>query len=115
MAEEQFRDPNRRASARAAIRQPATVVYADTTVAVQTLDVGQGGLSLLAPRPIGPGTRCTIAFELPFAEGPVEVSASLKVVYSSYVAAEQFKIGTVFTVLDDATARLLHRYATAAP
>ena len=115
MAEAQHRDPNRRAFARAALRQPATVAYADTAVAVQTVDVGQGGLSLLAPRPIGPGTRCTIAFALPFPEGPVEVSASLKVVYSSYIAAEQFKIGTVFTVLDDDTARLLERYTTATP
>ena len=115
MAEEQSRDPNRRASVRAAIRQPATVVYGDTTVAVLTLDVGQGGLSLLSPRPIGPGTRCTVMFELPFADGPVEVSASLKVVYSSYVAAEQFKIGTVFTVLEAEVERALVRYAAAAP
>ena len=32
---------------------------------------------------------------------PVEVSAALKVVYSSYLAAEQFKIGAVFTGLDN--------------
>ena len=115
MAEALSRDPNRRASARAALRQPATVAYAETAVAVHTVDVGQGGLCLLAPRPIAPGTRCTIAFALPFPEGPVEVSASLKVVYSSYVAAEQFKIGTVFTVLDDATARLLERYTATSP
>ncbi len=115
MAEGQFRDPNRRASARTALRQPATVVHGDVTVAVQTLDVGQGGLSLLAPRPIGPGTRCTVAFELPFADGPVEFAASLKVVYSSYLAPEQFKIGTVFTALDDATAGALLRYTEGAP
>ena len=113
MAEEQFRDPNRRASARTAIRQPATIVIGETTVAVQTVDLGPGGLCFLAHRPVGPGTRCTIAFQLPLAEGPAEVSASLKVVYSSYVAAEQFKIGTVFTVLDDAAARLLERYTAA--
>lgn len=115
MGEGQFRDPNRRAFARTAVRQSATVVHGDTTVGVQTLDVGPGGISFLAPRPIGPGTRCTVAFELPFADGPVEVSASLKVVYSSYLAPEQFKIGTVFTVLDDDTARILLRYTKAAP
>ena len=114
MAEEQFRDPNRRASARTAIRQPATIVIGETAVAVQTLDLGPGGLCFLAHRPVGPGTRCTIAFRLPLAEGPVAVSASLKVVYSSYQAAEQFKIGTVFTALDDETAGLLFRYVSAA-
>ena len=115
MGEAQSRDPNRRASSRAVIRQPATIVYGETTVAVQTLDVGPGGLCLLARRPIGPGTRCTVAFELPFADGPVEVDAPLRVVYSSYLAPEQFKIGTVFTALDDDTARALDRYAAAPP
>ena len=113
MAEGQFRDPNRRASARTVIRQPATLVAGETTVAVQTLDVGPGGLCFLAHRPVGPGTRCTIAFALPFPEGPAEVSASLKVVYSSYLAPEQFKIGTVFTALDEAAALLLERYTAA--
>ena len=114
MAEAQSRDPNRRAAARAMLRQPATVAYADATVAVQTVDVGQGGISLLAPRPIAPGTRCTIAFALPFAEGPATVCASLKVVYSSYLGPEQFKIGTVFTALDEETAQLLTRYVSVA-
>ena len=114
MGEAQFRDPNRRAFARTAIRQPATLVHGEMTVGVQTLDVGPGGVSFLAPRPIAPGTRCTVSFELPFADGPVEVSASLKVVYSSYLAPEQFKIGSVFTVLDDDTALTLVRYSDAA-
>jgi hypothetical protein len=114
MGEGQFRDPNRRAFARTAVRQPATVVHGDTTVGVQTLDVGPGGVSFLAPRPIAPGTRCTVEFALPFADGPMAVRASLKVVYSSYLAHEQFKIGTVFTVLDDDTAAILIRYTDAA-
>lgn len=110
MGEEQFRDPNRRASARTVICQPATIVYGETTVAVQTLDVGPGGLCIMAPRPIGPGTRCTATFDVPLRDGPVEVTAALKVVYSSYLAPEQFKIGTVFTALGDATAGVLARY-----
>ena len=115
MAEAQYRDPNRRASARTVIRQPATVAYGETTVAVQTLDVGAGGLCFLARRPIGPGTRCSARFALPFADGPVEVETALKVVYSSYLAPEQFKIGTVFTAVDDDTARHLARYTGAPP
>ena len=115
MGEGLFRDPNRRASARTVLRQPATVVYGETTVAVQTLDVGPGGLCLLAPRPIGPGTRCTVAFELPLADGRVEVETALRVVYSSYLAPERFKIGTVFTALDDDTVRALDRYMAPPP
>jgi hypothetical protein len=71
MADEQFSDPNRRAFARTVIRQPATVTSGETTHAVQTLDVGQGGMCFVARRPIGPGTRCTIAFELPLGGGSV--------------------------------------------
>jgi len=111
MGEEQFRDPNRRASARTGMRQPATVVHGDITVAVQTLDVGPGGLCFMARRPIGPGTRCSITFELPLGDGPVEVRTALKVVYSSYLAPEQFKIGAVFTALDAEATRALDRYA----
>jgi len=114
MADEQFRDPNRRAFARAVIRQPATLVYGDTSVPVQTLDVGIGGMCVMAGRPIGPGTRCTVAFDVPFRDGPARVSLALKVVYSSYMAAGQFKIGTVFTELGDDVARVLARY-TATP
>ena len=113
MADGQFKDPNRRAFARTVIRQPATLAYGDTTVAVQTLDIGEGGMCLLARRPIGPGTRCTVSFDVPLRDGPVEVSAAVKVVYSSYLAAEQFKIGTVFTELDDETALVLARFTGA--
>jgi hypothetical protein len=112
MADEQFRDPNRRAFARTAIRQPATILHGETRVPVQTLDVGQGGMCVMARRPIAPGTRCTVTFAVPLREGAVEVTAPLKVVYSSYIAAEQFKIGTVFTELDDDVALVLDRFTT---
>jgi hypothetical protein len=114
MADEPFKDPNRRAFARTVIRQPATVIYGETSVPVQTLDIGQGGMCFMSRRPIGPSTRCTVTFDVPLGDGPVAVSASLKVVYSSYLAAGQFKIGTVFTELGDDAARVLARYTTAA-
>ena len=40
------------------------------------------------------------------------VRASLKVVYSSYSAAGEFKIGAVFLDLDEAVATALGRFAT---
>ena len=110
MADEKYVSSNRRAFARAAIRQPATLSIGDATVAVQTLDIGNGGLSLVAHRPIGPGTRGRIAFELPFRDGAVQVAASIKIVYSSYVTVEQFKIGAVFTELDAAAVDALERF-----
>ncbi len=111
MADGQFSDPNRRAFARTVIRQPATVVHGDTTLAVQTFDVAEGGMCFVAGRPIGPGSRCTIAFEVPLRDGPVEVTLALKVVYSSYLAPGQFKIGAVFTDLGDVAALALTRFA----
>jgi hypothetical protein len=115
MADGQLSDPNRRAFPRTVIRQPATLAVGDTTTPVQTLDVSQGGMCFLARRPIGPGTRGTVTFHVPLGDGPVAVGASLKVVYSSYLAAGQFKIGTVFTELGDEAARVLARYASATP
>jgi hypothetical protein len=114
MADGPFRPQNRRASPRTVIRQPATVTYGETTLAVQTFDVGRDGICLLARRPIGPGTRCKVAFEVPLHDGPKEILASLKVVYSSYVAAEEFKIGAVFTELDDAAVRVLETFSAGA-
>ena len=113
MSDEPFRDANRRAFARTAIRLPATVVCGDARIPVQTVDLGLGGMCFVAPRPIGPGSRCTVTLALPVEHGNREISASLKVVYSSYLAAAQFKIGTVFTALDDDAAQVLGRYTSA--
>ena len=114
MADHKPVSSNRRAFARTVIRQPATVTLGEAAIAVQTLDIGQGGLSLLAHRPIGPGSRCRITFQLPLGEGPVPVAAAIKVVYSSYLAVEQFKIGVVFAELDEKTAQALERFTTGA-
>jgi hypothetical protein len=102
---------NRRASPRKVLRQAATVVHGDATKAAQTWDIGSEGMSLLAPRPIAPGTRCKVTFFVPFADGPVEVTVSVKVVYSSYSANGEFKIGAVFTDLDATAAAALGRFA----
>jgi hypothetical protein len=105
---------NRRAAPRKAIRQDATVVYGDASRTVQTWDLGRDGMCLLAPRPIAPGTRCTITFEVPLGVERIGVTAAAKVVYSSYSAAGEFKIGAVFTDLDEGTALALGKFATGA-
>lgn len=102
---------NRRAFHRKALRQPATVRLGDSSSDVRTWDLGLDGMSLLTPRPISPGTRCTVDFELPLQGGPRPVSVAVKVIYSSYSGADGFKIGTHFTGLDDETALLIGEFA----
>lgn len=104
-------DRNRRATPRKALRQPASVVYGDTTRAVRTWDLGRDGLCLLSAKPIAPGTRCRITFDVPVDGEPVSVTAAAKVVYSSYSAAGEFKIGAVFTDLGEELALVLGRFA----
>ena len=101
---------NRRASPRKALRQAATVTHGDIIKPAHTWDIALDGMSLLAPRPITPGTRCKVTFLVPLGEGPVEVTAAMKVVYSSYSANGEFKIGAVFTDLDAAVAATLGRF-----
>lgn len=103
-------DRNRRTSPRMAIRRPAAVAIGDTRKDVQTWDIGRDGMCLLAPRPITPGTRCRISFELPLGSELVAVSATAKIVYSSYSAAGEFRIGAVFLDLDGAAATAIGEF-----
>ena len=101
---------NRRAAPRKAIRQPATLVHGDASRTVQTWDLGRDGMCLLSSRPIAPGTRCTITFDLPVGAERIGVVAAAKIVYSSYSAAGEFKIGAFFTDLDEGTALALGKF-----
>lgn len=87
-----------------AIRRPATVTIGDVRKDVQTWDLAREGMCLIASRPIAPGTRCRIAFELPVGGALVAIDATAKIVYSSYSAAGEFRIGAVFLGLDDGAA-----------
>ena len=105
---------NRRIALRKALREAATMVYGGSSKAVRTWDLGPDGMCLLSPRPIAPGIRCQVAFDLALgSEAAVHVAVSAKVVHSSYSAAGEFKIGAVFVDLDENTARVLKRFATA--
>ncbi len=107
----QVPERNRRLALRKAFREAATIVYGGSSKAVRTWDVGADGMCLLSPRPIAPGMRCHVAFDLAIGdETPVHVDVSAKVVHSSYSAPGEFKIGAVFTELDDDTARTLGRF-----
>ena len=92
-------ESNRRSTPRKVIRERASIVVGEVTTPVQTWDIGRDGI------------RCRVSFELPLADGPVSVTAVAKVVYSSYSAAGEFKIGALFIGLDDEVALLLCRFA----
>ena len=102
---------NRRASPRKMIRGDATIVCGELSRTIQTWDLGKDGMCLLAARPIAPGTRCKVTFDVPFPSAPIAVTVSAKVVYSSYSAPGEFKIGALFTDLEEDVARVLVRFA----
>jgi hypothetical protein len=105
---------NRRASPRKVIRRAATIVVGESAKEVQTWDLGRDGMCLLSARPIAPGTRCRISFEIPLDGDVVAVNATAKVVYSSYSAAGEFKIGAVFLDLAEDVATTLGNFAASA-
>ena len=105
---------NRRIALRKALREAATIVYGGSSKAVRVWDLGIDGMCLLSPRPIAPGIRCQVAFDLTLGDdAPVHVLVSAKIVHSSYSAAGEFKIGAVFTDLDDDVAQVLVRFVDA--
>jgi hypothetical protein len=101
---------NRRVSARMVLRRPATVkLPGGAERIVRTWDVGLDGLSLVAPKPIPPGTRCTVALELPDGDDWRLVEVPVKTVYCSLID-EGVKIGLVFGPLEGDTERLLQQF-----
>lgn len=107
-------EPGRRIAARKALRVSVTLSFGGAQASVQSRDLARDGLSVVAPRPIAPGTRCQVEFDLPLGHGESRhVSATARVVYSSYVAPGEFRIGAVFTEVDAATAAALGEFAAA--
>lgn len=104
---------NRRAVPRKVLRQPAWVVLGDAETQVRTWDLGTDGLCLLTPKPIAPGSRIEVSFEVPLQGETRAVTAAVKVVFSSYSGPEGFKIGAVFTQLDDEATDVIREFASA--
>jgi hypothetical protein len=103
---------NRRAVPRKVLRQVAWIVQGDAETQVRTWDLGTDGLCLLTPKPIAPGSRIEVSFEVPLQGEPHAVTVTVKVVFSSYSGPEGFKIGTVFTHLNDEAAGIIREFAT---
>ena len=101
---------NRRALARKALRRAATLDHQGQRAPVDIADVSVEGAGLLSPRPIPPGRRGELAFTLPLATGDRPVTASVRVMHSTYVDRASFRIGVSFTGLDAATADAIRAY-----
>jgi hypothetical protein len=82
---------------------------------VQMWDLGSDGASLTSPRPIPQGSTIDLRFELPGVGGSTLVVARAKVVYSSYTAAAQFRIGLAFLDVDAAGAAAVAAFGRPAP
>lgn len=104
--------PDRRAHDRRPLRVPARVLLPnDQTFDVRTLDIGAGGMGILAGANPRPGTTFGIQFTLPAKgnAGPAQMQLKVKVAHS-VLDAGGFKIGLQFVTLDAAVERVIRQY-----
>lgn len=105
---------SRRVGVRVALRGAARLrLPGDQLREVTTCDVSREGLSLLTARPVAPGTRCSVEFELPLRDSQVAVTVAAKSMYSSYTGAEGFRVGLQFASLSDDAAGALDAFMQA--
>lgn len=103
---------NRRLYARKVLRRAATVVLpGDVARGVKTWDLGVDGMSILSAKPIPPGTRCRLRFELPQADAAKPLEVPVKAVYCSFSGIDGFKVGMSFTDLDAASATAIEEFS----
>lgn len=93
---------NRRIHPRRVLRGPATIVLPGQPPRDgKVWDLGLDGMSVMSPRPISPGTRCEVSFDVPSGGSATHVTAPVKVLYCSYCGADGFRVGTAFGDLDE--------------
>ena len=104
--------PNRRLYARKVLRRAATVVLpGGVEREVKTWDVGLDGMAVLSPKPISPGTRCELTFEVPQGDRSTEVNVPVKVVYCSFSGTDGFKVGLSFGDMDAHSTAAIQQFA----
>ena len=103
---------NRRIHPRKVLRAAVTVtVPGQAPREGRTWDLGIDGMSIMSPRPIPPGTRCEVSFELPVGGKVLPVTAAVKVLYCSFSGPDGFKVGTAFGELDDESRGAVNGFA----
>lgn len=102
----------RRAHDRRPLRIVAHVLLPnDQAFEVRTLDIGAGGMGILASANPKPGTSFAIQFTLPAKAGHQAAPLQLKVkVANSILDHGGFKIGLQFLALDAGTERVLRHF-----
>jgi hypothetical protein len=105
---------NRRIHPRKILRGPAVILLPGQPPRDgRTWDVGLDGMSVLSPKPIPPGTRCEVSFDLVTLAGrTAHVTAPVKVLYCSYCGADGFKVGTAFGDLDAETRGVVNEFTS---
>ena len=107
---------NRRLSARTAFRGPGRLLLpGGISRDVQMWDIASDGASLMSPRPTPQGSTVDLQFELPGGGTSTLVVARAKVVYSSYTAAAQFRIGMMFLEIDPAAVAAIEQFCRPTP
>jgi len=105
---------DRRAHDRRPLRIVAHVLLPnDRAFEVRTLDIGAGGMGILASANPKPGTSFAIQFTLPSKSGASGAPLQIKVkVANSVLGMDEggFKIGLQFLGLDPATERVLRQF-----
>lgn len=106
--------PLRRRAGRGALRRAATLtLHGQPPRALQTWEVSEGGMALLSARPVSPGTRCGVAFDIPSSGADKPVRATVKVLHSSFIGPEGFRIGVTFVELDSESADAIRAFVVA--
>lgn len=75
-------------------------------------DLGEDGVGLVCSKPVSPGTACRVTLDLPYEGQSITVKAAVKIVYSSYLGPERFKLGAVFSQLDEESSRLIREFVS---
>lgn len=79
---------------------------------VQTVDIGELGICVMAPWQVAQGRECNISFDTPVDGRLLHVSALMKVLYSVCVGTDGFRIGLQLLEADPNSRAALHQIAS---
>jgi len=110
-----LQESDRRAHDRRPLRIAARVLLPnDQSFEVRTLDIGAGGMGIVAGANPKPGTTFAIQFNLPAKTGPATPLQVRVKVANSVLGGDQggFKIGLQFLALDPVSERVIRQFVT---
>lgn len=104
-------ESDRRATDRRPLRILARVLLPnDQSFEVRTMDIGAGGMGIVASANPKPGTTFAIQFNLPSKTGPATPMQVKVKVANSVLGDQGFKIGLQFQGLDPASERVIRQF-----